>query len=118
MVTMAKKVGCTQPYISMLERGEANPEFDTVLAIMKAYNLKWPETKEYLTKAIISFPKMHIPIRSRMFPEPILKSLMATVLAIYYDDSPHEIQKMVEVYNILTEMKNNIKETIDIRQRI
>ena len=101
----------------MLERGEVNPEFETVLAIMKAYDLKSPETKEYLTKAILSFPKMHIPIRSQMFPEPMLKNLMATVLAVYYDDSPHEMQKRVDAYKILTEMAHYLNETIDIKQR-
>ena len=118
MVTMAKKVGCTQPYISMLERGEATPKFDTVLAIMKVYDLKWPETKEYLTKAILNFPKMHIPIRSRMFPEPMLKNLMATILAVYYDTSPNQIQKSIEVYKILSEMKDFLKKTIETQQRL
>ena len=36
METMAQKAGRTQPYISMLEQGKVNPEFDTVLSIMRA----------------------------------------------------------------------------------
>ena len=118
MVIMAQKAGCTQPYISMLERGEVNPEFETVLAIMRAYNLQWPETKEFLANAISSFPKIRIPIESRMFPEHMLKNLMATVLAAYYDASPNEIRILVDAYEILTEMTEYLKETIDIKQRL
>ena len=60
---------------------------------------------------------MHIPIRSRMFHEPTFINLIAAILAAYYDDSPHEMQKRVDAYKILTEMAHYLNETIDIKQR-
>ena len=108
METFAKKAGFTQPFISTLERGQVNPKFDTLIACMRAYDLKWPDTVEFLTKAITSFKNLHIPIGNCILPEQMFAKLIATIVAADGESTRQHYQ-----WNAVSKVIETIKNYLD-----
>jgi hypothetical protein len=118
MTGLAHAVGKTQSYISQVESGKIKcPPFKFIMACMGAYKLQWPETMEFLTKALNGIAEISVPLQTSIIPKPMFASLLAALLSADMKTGTQQsqwaaVKKAVETVNTHLEENKHSYETL------
>jgi transcriptional regulator with XRE-family HTH domain len=84
---VAKSIGLSQATYSCWEQGKIFPDFEQLIALMRSLDLRWPESKEFLTNALNNFNgKIDLKaLKGGIIPYPLLIELLAIYFSADYD---------------------------------
>jgi transcriptional regulator with XRE-family HTH domain len=110
-ITLAKKAGCSQAYISEIERGEKIPDFRLLVAIIKAFDLTWLQKHEFLSKSLKdSNGNMAFQINNGIIPDDMLCDFLGHYLAADYISNKDGIEKIDALLKITERIKESLEQ--------
>ena len=105
---MAERAGISQSTLSGWEQGKVAPDFERLLALMRAFKLEWPDTVDFFTNALNTFNgRMAFQINDGIIPKDILINFLAVYFAA---DGIKDKNKQIEAaLKCLDKMKRHLE---------
>lgn len=94
---VAEKAGISQATISGWEQGTTTPDFKRLVVLMRSLDLKWPETKDFLTSALKTFNgRMAFEINDSILPRNMVIDFLVNYLAADGTEQPTQKKELLK----------------------